>query len=212
VAEGELARVVAAARAQVGAERLPKRRSDRDPIQLVGVETDLDRFRRLIVRASTADRVQAADDLAAAMGLLTGPPLGGVVAEWAEAAGLVDHLCELVEATTIRAIEAAIAADLVDRVPRLAMRGLVALPANEPIYRAYMKVAAEAGGPDLVGAVYDHLRRAIATQSPMEDRHPSEQTSRLRARLVEEAASGLAPSAARPSEQPSAPEPPRHPG
>ncbi len=180
----ELDPVIDAARAQVGEDRLPPPTSG-DQLCLYGFSTDLERLRELIMTSSTASPEEAADSLLDAMDLIEGPPFEGVTSDWAEADGLVDHVSELIEATTIRAVEALRAVGDVDLVPDVAQKGLKALPGNEPIYRTYLALAAEAGGMDLLEATYNHLERSLSLMSPATaERGPSEQTQQLRRRLI----------------------------
>ncbi len=185
VSDGQFSKVVAAARAELGPTRLPKQLSADGLYRLEQVETDFHQFQRLALRAEQLEGAEAAPLLKAALEMVTGPPFGGVAIDWAAGRRFDEYCSELIEATVVRAIEVLAQLDDHAGVHEAAKTGLRALPANEPIYRAYMTVAAARGQLPFARSMYDHLCEKLSLLYPTENAVPSRQTRELLAQLSE---------------------------
>ncbi len=151
-------RVVDAARAARGPERLPAP----DPageLGLVGVGTDLEILHGLL---DAPEATVSPEALAAGLDLIGGPPLGGAPLRWAGATELADYAADLVEAVVLDTVETAQRAGDADLANRAVHQGLAALPTSERIYRAWMRSAAAEGDPALIESIWRSLRSALA--------------------------------------------------
>ncbi len=189
VSDGQFSKVVAAARAQLGPERLPKQLSSDGVFRLENVRTDLDDLRTLLAEADGQDPQMAAPLMRAASKLITGPPFTGVAIDWAAGRRYVDYASELIEVTIVRAVHVLVDAGDGASAREAAHAGLIALPGNEPIHRAYMRVAARRGDLRLVRSTYEQLQQSLSLLYPTERREPSAETERLLKELTEQLAS-----------------------
>lgn len=158
VSLAQVARVVDAARTALGADRLPEAGPGGELV-LAGVGTDLEVLHGLLEAGSGAVRPEA---LAAAIDLIGGPPLGGAPMRWAGATDLADYAAELVEAVVLDAVDVAQRTGDADLANLAVHQGLAALPTNERIYRAWMRLAAAEGDPALIESIWRSLRSALA--------------------------------------------------
>jgi nucleoid-associated protein YgaU len=185
VSDGQIAKVVAAARSHLGPTRMPKRLAGDGMYRIERVETDFHRFQRLTMQAEPLDPTDAAPLLRAALDMVTGPPFGGVAIDWAAGARFDEYCSELIEATTVRAIEVLAELDDYTGVHEVAKIGLRALPVSEPVYRACMLAAAARGQLPVVRSLYDHLSNRLSLLYPTESTSPSPETNALLAELTE---------------------------
>lgn len=179
VSERQFLQVVAIARSHLGPERLPKVDSTDEPLRLIGVETDLARLRAAATEASDSQAGQAAAVLYDAMRLINGPPFDGPGNEWARASGLVEHAEELVEAVSVKSMELQLKVDSDRDVRANLLSGLNALPANEPMYRCYMKALAARDSAESIPAMIEHLEHQQLTRHPAETPQLSAETRQL---------------------------------
>ncbi len=154
----QIDRVIDAARAALGPERLPAT-GPAGELGLVGVGTDLEILHGLLDAPAGTVSPGAR---AAALDLIDGPPLGGVALRWAGATDLADYAADLVEAVVLDTVETAQRAGDADLANRAVHQGLAALPTSERIYRAWMRLAAADGDPALIESIWRSLRSALA--------------------------------------------------
>lgn len=158
VSPPQIARVIDAARAALGSERLPAT-GPAGELELVGVGTDLEILHGLLDAPAGTVAPKAR---AAALDLIGGPPLGGAPLRWAGATDLADYAADLVEAVVLDTVETAQRAGDADLANRAVHQGLAALPTSERIYRAWMRLAAADGDPALIESIWRSLRSAVA--------------------------------------------------
>jgi hypothetical protein len=170
-------RVATIVRSHLGPARFPHQSSPDDPLRLVDVDTDLGHLQHLVARA--VDDEQPADLLSEAATLITGPPFEGAGSWWAQQSGLVDHSEELIESLTVQAVAALAAAGRGHDARVAATNGLKALPANEPIYRAYLSAVAQSGQHDAIEPVVDHLMDSRSFLDPAAEPALSPETTSL---------------------------------
>lgn len=166
---------------------LPARASGDDTIRLArSVRTDLDYFTALIDYADDGSSDEAIGLLTEALELVTGPPFDAPGYEWAYQFQHYSRACDLVESTAIRLVDLALDAGAIDAARRGVSRALRALPANEPLYRARMRLESAADNPSGVVAAFDELSSLLQEMS--EDGfefEPSLRTVRLRSDLLD---------------------------
>lgn len=166
---------------------LPARASGDDTIRLArSVRTDLDYFEALVDYADDGSSEEAIGLLTQALELVTGPPFDAPGYEWAHQQQHHSRACDLVESTAIRLVDLALDAGALRAARHGVAQALRALPANEPLYRARMRLESAADNPRGVAAAFEELTSLLAEMS--EDGfefEPSLRTARLRADLLD---------------------------
>jgi len=122
-----------------------------------GVGTDLAVFRRLFAIAEHESSGRATLALREALGLVEGPPFSGAYFEWAASQQLVADAEVLIERAAKQLVDLSLEAGDLDGARWAVQQGLRALPGNEPLYRARMRVESEAGNPAAVRSAYQEL-------------------------------------------------------
>lgn len=126
-----------------------------------GVGTDLQLFEALASRAASASSGEAISLLTRAIDLIEGVPFDAPGYDWAHQQQFHAHACRVIEDAVVRLVDFALEADDIDGAHRATAQGLKAIPLNEPMYRARMRIEAHAGNPAGVKAVYNELIRLM---------------------------------------------------
>ncbi|MEZ5406974.1 MAG: LysM peptidoglycan-binding domain-containing protein [Acidimicrobiales bacterium] len=158
VSPHQVTRVIDAARAALGPERLPDTGLEGE-LMLRGVGTDLEILHGLLEAPAGAASGEA---VASGLGLISGPPLGGAPLRWAGDTDLADYAGELVEAVVLHIVEGAQRSGDTELANLAVHQGLAALPTSERIYRAWMRLATAEGDPALIESIWRSLRSALA--------------------------------------------------
>lgn len=174
-------------RAVLGPELVPPRLPNSpDVVISPRVMTDLDVLSSLRDRAPRVSEAEALQLLLDGLDLIDGVPFDSAEYEWSFESQ--DHAlaCETVEAATLDCVE--IAMNLGDLVAarRAVTQGLRALPLNEPLYRARMRIEAASGNPDGVRRALGELTTALGISAPGIDPppEPEPETKRVADALV----------------------------
>ncbi|WP_040492317.1 LysM peptidoglycan-binding domain-containing protein [Ilumatobacter nonamiensis] len=166
---------------------LPARASGDDTIRLArSARTDLDYFTALVEYADDGSSDEAIGLLSDALDLVNGPPFDAPGYEWSHQHQHHSRACGLVESTALRLVDLALDAGALASARRGVTQALKALPANEPLYRARMRIESAADNPSGVAAAFDELASLLAEMS--EDGvefEPSLRTVRLRSDLLD---------------------------
>ena len=186
VAEGTVWNRISKVRSVLGA-LLPARAPGNDWIALSSsVRTDLDYFTDLVEYADDGSCNEAIGLLAEALDLVQGPPFDAPGFDWAHRLQHHQRACELIESTAIRLVDLALDAGAIDTARRGVTNALKALPVNEPLYRARMRIEAAADNPTGVDAAFNELSSLLAEMSDDGfEFEPSARTVRLRSNLLE---------------------------
>jgi len=164
VSDKRFTNLVGNLRSLLGAEIVPGRASrDRSredgvaPLRLNNTATDLDVLAAMAARARLLPSSEALPMLLDALDLVTGEPLDDIGCEWPIIAHLRWQAGRAVEDAVVYAVDLALAADDLVAARRAVKAGLVGLPGNETLYRARMRIGAQAGNHAEVRAVYAEL-------------------------------------------------------
>lgn len=171
-------------RAAIGAH-MPPRAQGRGVCVGEAVMTDLAILERYIEEAAGASSGRAIELLCDAVALVDGPPFDAPGYEWAYEHQLHARACAAVETATLRLVDLAIDANDIATARMAITQGLRALPVNEPLYRARMRVEAHDGNRAGVRAAYDELARQLDELAGNGDGYaPSARTNTLLAELT----------------------------
>ena len=172
-------------RAVLGPDLVPPRLPNSPNVVLSErVMTDLDVLDRLHSRSADVAEAEALHLLLRGLDLIDGVPFDSAEYDWSFETQDHATACETVEAATLRCVE--IAMNLGDLVAaRHAVgQGLRALPMNEPLYRARMRVEAAAGNPDGVRQALSELTSAIGASCDGVPAQPEAETVRMARSLI----------------------------
>ena len=181
-------------RAQLGPDIVPGRLTDprsgddgTAAVRLVNTLTDLDVMESMVGHAHRLPSSEALRLLLEALELVTGEPFDDLSCEWPNTEQLRYRASQTIEGAALRAVELALAADDLVAARQAVGRGLVGLPGNEVLYRARMRIEAQAGNRAGVRLVYTELLSVLEDLSG--DAHdagdPSPATQQLFAQLIE---------------------------
>jgi hypothetical protein len=150
-----------------------------------GVLTDAQILRRALDRARHVSAAQALDQLRAAIGLVRGVPFDAVGYDWAHEQQHYADACELIERASLTIVDVALDLDDVAAARHAASQGLKALRANEPLYRARMRIEAHCANHAGIRAAYNELVGLLDELSGPDDAYgPSSETTALRDQLL----------------------------
>ena len=143
------------------------------------VVTDLEVLIRLKARADEVSEGEALRLLLRGLDLIDGVPFDSAEYSWAFESQHHFRACEVVEAATLQCVE--IAMNLGDLVAarHAVTQGLRALPLNEPLYRARMRIEAAGGNPDGVRQALGELTSALGTCADGSEAEPEAETIRV---------------------------------
>lgn len=151
-------------RAQLGPGIVPGRLTDvrsgddgAAPVRLADTLTDLDVFESMVAHAHQLPSSEALAMLSEALELVTGEPFDDTGCEWPNIEQLRFRASHAIEDATVRAVELALAADDLVAARHAVSHGLLGLPGNEVLYRARMRIEAQAGNRAAVRSVYSEL-------------------------------------------------------
>ena len=154
--------VVAGLRSKIGPQACPSRTTGSPTVRLVDVMTDLQLFEVLAARASSTSSGEALELLTEALNMIAGEPYDDIGCEWAFDSQLTFKAAQAIESTALRAVELALTADDPAVARSAISQALLAMPGNEVLYRARMRVEAHLGNRAGVRDVYAELRAVLA--------------------------------------------------
>ncbi|MCU1366239.1 MAG: hypothetical protein JWN39_1878, partial [Ilumatobacteraceae bacterium] len=146
--------------------------------------TDLDLFGGLAAHATQASSAEALELIEQAMDMIAGVPFDGAGYDWAHDHQYFAQACNLIESTALRGIEIALEADDPEAARRIATAALRALKADEPIYRARMRIEAHVGNLTGVRGAYNELAGMLSELAEDDSYQPSNSTKSLLGQLV----------------------------
>ena len=149
-------------RSVLGADVVPPRLPNSPDVVLSDqVMTDLEVVARLHARAAEVSESEGLRLLMHGLDLIDGVPFDSAEYEWSFETQ--DHAlaCETVEAATLRCVEIAMNLGDFDSARHAVTQGLRALPMNEPLYRARMRIEAASGNPNGVRQALGELGAAL---------------------------------------------------
>ena len=186
ISDQRLWNVLAHIRARLGADVCPARSGGSPKVRIVGAMTDLEVFETLAARAAVVSSGEAFDLLSEALDLITGEPFSDVGCEWAFDSQLTYRAAQVIETAALRAVDLALAADDPVAARSAISRALLAMPGNEVLYRARMRVEAHLGNRAGVRNVYAELRTVLADLGSVsgDNGDPSPATRRLYEQLI----------------------------
>ena len=150
------------ARTTLSSRFVPARDQSATHIRLnEGVGTDLQLFEALAGRAATSSSGEAIALLTRAINLIEGVPFDAPGYDWAHQQQFHAQACRVIEDAVVRLVDLALEADDIESAHCATAQGLKAIPLNEPMYRARMRIEAHAGNPAGVKAVYNELIRLM---------------------------------------------------
>lgn len=150
-----------------------------------GVMTDLDVLACLHARSSEVAESEAIRLLLHGLDLVDGVPFDSAEYDWAFETQDHATACELVEAATLRCVDIALNLGDLTAARHAVTQGLRALPMNEPLYRARMRVESASGNADGVRQALGELTTALGGSSPGDvDQRPCAETVRLAGELT----------------------------
>jgi Bacterial transcriptional activator domain len=145
------------------AGHIPPRDQGTNVVRLApGVMTDLQLLQRAIAAAREESSAQAIDHLSNAMDLVTGVPFDAVGYDWAHEQQHYAEACELIERAALLTVDLALDSEDVATARHVVSQALKALRANEPLYRARMRIEAHCGNQAGVQAAYDELALVLS--------------------------------------------------
>jgi hypothetical protein len=165
---------------------LPSRtRSSNVMVLHPAVTTDVARLERAVRDASTQSSFEAINSLSAALELIEGVPFDAADYDWAHEQQFVAAASEVIEAAVLRLVEMCLDTGDLGVARRGITQGIRALPGNEPLYRARMKLEHAAGNTEGVKAAFEELR-TVLSGGPDDgfDFEPSAETVHLRDSLL----------------------------
>jgi hypothetical protein len=149
-------------RTALGTDIVPARPPKTNEITFTDeVTTDLVILQHALHRADQVSQAEALDLLMHGLDLIAGIPFDGSNCDWAYETQ--DHAiaCEAVETAVLSAVQIALELGDIAAARTAVSQGLRALPLNEPLYRARMRVEAASGSPQRVGQALSELRAAL---------------------------------------------------
>ena len=146
--------------------------------------TDIDIFKHLANHANQVSSSEALELIEQAMDMIDGVPFDAPGYDWAHDHQYFAHACDLIETTALRGIDTALEADNPAAARRIATAALRALKADEPVYRARMRIEAHAGNLTGVRGAYDELSTMLAELADDDSYQPSNSTKSLLGQLV----------------------------
>ncbi len=156
---------ISKARTTLGAY-LPARDQGSNKVTLhPGVGTDIDLLAALVDHATQLSSGQAAGVLTEGLDLIRGVPFDAPGYDWAHQRQHNARACELVENAALRLVDLALDEGDLGTARRAVSQGLRALPINEPLYRARMRIEAAADNAAGVRATYDELSTLLGDLS-----------------------------------------------
>jgi hypothetical protein len=173
-------------RSKLGQELVPPRLPNSSNVVLSEhVMTDLEILTRLLARADQVAECEGLQLLLQGLDLIDGVPFDSAEYDWAFETQDHAAACETVEAATLRCVD--IAMNLGDLVAarHAVTQGLRALPMNEPLYRARMRIEAASGNADGIRQALAELGSALADRSEgVAEATPEPATVRLAGELT----------------------------
>lgn len=153
-------------------------RDKHDPlVRVEGVVTDLALMTDLIARSAEESSGDELQMLLEALSWIEGRPFDAAGYEWAFTHQFHSQTSELIESAALRAVELALDAADFDAAATAISQGLKALPLQEPLYRAKMRLAAESNNMAGVRETYEEL---VLLLDDLDDGYrPSSETDRL---------------------------------
>lgn len=167
-------------RAKVGAEVFPLSPSSY-PLTTTAT-SDYVIFEALVDRSEEVSSNRAIELLCDALALVVGPPFGHSALEWARSIGIYDRSRQQIEAAGLRLVDLALDAGELKVARDGIQHALVGLGLNEPLYRAWMRVEAQAGSPVAVRKVFSELEHRL--ELTFDDSRVSRRTSALLDQLL----------------------------
>ncbi|HWL43013.1 MAG TPA: hypothetical protein VNQ73_08715 [Ilumatobacter sp.] len=149
-------------RSRLGQDLVPQRMPNSPNVVLSErVTTDLAVLTALHERAGHVSESEAVELLLRGLDLIDGVPFDSAEYDWAHETQDHAAACEAVQVATLRCVE--IAMNLGDLVAarHAVTQGLRALPMNEPLYRARMRIESAGGNPDGVRQALGELTTAL---------------------------------------------------
>jgi DNA-binding SARP family transcriptional activator len=148
---------ISKARSQLGGF-IPPRDQGSNLVRLSpGFATDVDLLRAALDRAYGLSDAQAVDELREAMSLVTGVPFDAVGYDWAYEQQHYADACYLIERVALTLIDRALQLHDIAVAQEAVSLGLKALRANEPLYRARMRIEALSGNRAGIRHTYNEL-------------------------------------------------------
>jgi DNA-binding SARP family transcriptional activator len=148
---------ISRARSQLGGSIPPRDQSSNLVRLSSGVATDTDLLRTALDRANGLSVAQAVDELREAMSLVTGVPFDAVGYDWAHEQQHYADACYLIERVALTLIDRALELHDIPVAQESVSLGLKALRANEPLYRARMRIEALSGNRAGIRHAYNEL-------------------------------------------------------
>ena len=159
---------------------LPPREQSTGIVRLhPAVMTDLQLFSVFVSRAQVVSSYEAIGLLKDALSLVRGVPFDAVGYEWAYEQQYHSSACELIETAGLRLVELALEADDIATARAGVSSALAALKVNEPLYRARMRVEAQAGNASGVQAAYNEIVALIGDLDGAPQSRVSPSTAKL---------------------------------
>ncbi|MCU1395319.1 MAG: hypothetical protein JWM34_3747 [Ilumatobacteraceae bacterium] len=146
--------------------------------------TDLDLFRSLAAHATQVSSSEALELIEQAMDMIVGVPFDAPGYDWAYDHQYFAQACNLIESTALRGIDIALEANHPEAARRIATAALRALKADEPIYRARMRIEAHVGNLTGVRGAYNELAGMLSELAEDDSYQPSNSTKSLLGQLV----------------------------
>lgn len=158
-------------------------RDKHDPlVRVEGVVTDLALMTDLIARSAEESSGGELQMLLEALSWIEGRPFDAAGYEWAFTHQFHSQTSELIESAALRAAELALDAADFDAAATAISQGLKALPLQEPLYRAKMRL--EAASSNLAGVRETYKELALLLDDLDDDYRPSAETTRLLHQLL----------------------------
>lgn len=149
-------------RAVLGPDLVPPRMPNSPNVVVSDrVMTDLAILARVHERAEHVSEAEALQLLLHGLDLIHGVPFDSSEYDWSFETQDHAAACELVETASLRCIDIAMNLDDLSAARRAVSQGLRALPMNEPLYRARMRIEAASGNPEGVRQALTALTAAL---------------------------------------------------
>jgi DNA-binding SARP family transcriptional activator len=167
-------------RAVLGPEIVPARLPNSSNVVLSdGVMTDLGVLARVHARAQHISEAEALQLLLRGLDLIDGVPFDSPEYDWSFETQDHATACETVEAATLHCIDIAMNLGDLNAARHAVTQGLRALPLNEPLYRARMRIEIASGNPEGARRALSELTSALGDASRTAEAAPEAETLRL---------------------------------
>lgn len=178
-------------RSVLGPDLVPPRQPNSPNVNLSErVMTDLTVLSLVLDRSTDVAESEAMRILLHGLDLIEGAPFDSAEYDWAFESQDYALACETVEAAALKAVDIGLNLGDLEGARRAVLQGLRALPLNEPLYRARMRVEAAGGNPEGVRRALNELTCALDATADGMTASPELETVRVARSLLGAVAAG----------------------